>query len=680
MKVSIRSGGCYCVFTPANKLGIKQVVAAPLTQGSVHKVTYGPNYCPSSEGKYYEVSAALLSQRPANTLGIKQVVTAPLTQGPVHKVPRRPVLSDIQRLNSVAKVDVCEQQDRRRSARPFDFPSPLDSSVSVESNETLYEPTSWKHTKAIDIVGEHTTCEELNNTCSAPIDQDDDKCSKWSFESGNEAAFICHQIQNAWSEVNTEAAWTSLAASWALPDCPIEIDEASPSIDSHCDVTLVESHLKTSSSTLAGPEDSNHSLSVAETTSAKVDDQTPCAIADAPTTEGSCSIDSLDADVVNLSKGLPQSIVSGSLQADPESELLKTAPLAPSSEPIAQTTSDDLVIPVEGFDKSKTSLFLTRVKAKMASFTGIGAPISRSTLMFNGVQTATYANPPPCSQESLTKANKTYRLDGGAFIKAYSPIVYHYIRTLCGIDYQEFLNSFVLHSDLTKTKSPGKSGSDFLFTPDGKYIIKTIKRKEHKVISNVDFLGDYYNHIKAHPSTQLPFYLGNYTLLADGKKTHFVVMKNLLQKETELIYDLKGSSHGRHAGPRKDNRGRVVFKDLDWIDKNEAISMTQEDRDKLMVQVSKDVDLLMRHNIMDYSLLVGLQTDTGTCEQRPVIGMIDTLCPFGWRKRAENLSKSLFLGASAIDVVHPEKYGTRFLNFVQSAVIPGPGRSVSTHC
>ncbi|ANB11223.1 1-phosphatidylinositol-4-phosphate 5-kinase [Sugiyamaella lignohabitans] len=591
-----------------------------------------------------------------------------------HKVPRHPVLSDVHCGVSVPKYGACAQLENRRPARRSAFAyhkvlilecSPDDSGVSVGSDETLNEPTVWK---PIDIVSEQAYCN------SAPIDNDDDNSSEWSFETEDEAAFTTRQIETASSKEDTEATWSAPAASWALSDCPIEIDENDFTPESHGEVTLAESPLETSHSDLAESE---------VITPAKVDEQTtwPTADAPAPTIEGSCSIDSLVAEIIavaNLFKDLPQLIVSGGLQAGPESELPKTAPLA-LSKPIAQTPSDDLVIQVEEVDKSKTPLLLTRAKAKLTSFIGHAAPISKSTLMFNGVQTATYATP-LSSQEALSMENKKYRLDGGAIIKVYSPTVYQNIRTLCGIDYHEFLNSFVLQSDLTKTKSPGKSGSDFLFTPDGKYIIKTIKRKEHNVIANADFLADYYNHVKAHPGTQLPFYLGNYTLVAGGKKTHFVIMKNLLQKETDLIYDLKGSSHDRRAGPRKDNRGRVVFKDLDWTDKHEAISMSQEDRDKLLVQVSKDVGLLKRHNIMDYSLLVGFQSDTRTCEQQPVIGMIDTLCPFSWRKRAETTAKGLFFGRSAVDVVHPQKYGARFLNFVQSAVVPGPGRSDSTRC
>ncbi|ANB11231.1 1-phosphatidylinositol-4-phosphate 5-kinase [Sugiyamaella lignohabitans] len=586
-----------------------------------------------------------------------------------HRVPRRPVLSDVNHGIVVPKYGACAQQENRRLARRSAFAyhkvlilecSPDDSGVSVGSDETLNEPTVWK---PIDIVAEQAYCS------SAPIDNDDDNSSEWSFETGDEAAFTTGQFGTTWSEEDTEATWSAPAASWALSDCPIEIDENESTPESHGEVTLVESPLETSRSDLAESE---------EITPSKVA-EVPCAIADIPTSNS--SIDSLVAEIIavaTLYKGLPQLVVSGGLQADSEFELPKTAPLA-LSKPIAQTPSDDLVIQVEEVDKSKTTLLLTRAKAKLTSFTGHASPILKSTLMFNGVQTAVYATP-LSSHETLTMENKKYRLDGGAIIKAYSPIVYQSIRTLCGIDCHEFLNSFVLQSDLTKTKSPGKSGSDFLFTPDGKYIIKTIKRKEHNVIANSEFLADYYNHVKAQSSTQLPFYLGNYTLVAGGKKTHFVIMKNLLQKETQLIYDLKGSTHDRRAGPRKDNRGRVVFKDLDWTDKHEAIFMSQEDRDKLMVQVSKDVDFLKQHNIMDYSLLVGLQSDTRTCQQQPVIGMIDTLCPFSWRKRAETISKSLIFGSSAIDVVHPSKYGARFLNFVQSAVVPRPGRSVSTRC
>jgi len=60
----------------------------------------------------------------------------------------------------------------------------------------------------------------------------------------------------------------------------------------------------------------------------------------------------------------------------------------------------------------------------------------------------------------------------------------------------------LLKGELTSFKeltSSGKSGSFFYYSANGKFILKTISKKEFEVIQSI--LPSYYTHIKSNPKT-----------------------------------------------------------------------------------------------------------------------------------------------------------------------------------
>lgn len=121
-------------------------------------------------------------------------------------------------------------------------------------------------------------------------------------------------------------------------------------------------------------------------------------------------------------------------------------------------------------------------------------------------------------------------------------------------------------------------------------------------------LIQYYHHIKQNPNTLLSRILGLHRVnLPKSRRCHFVVMANLFPPNRDIhsIYDLKGSTHGRRAEICTDAKF-AILKDLNWLENKEKLVLGAKKRAQLQTQLSKDVELLVKCNVMDYSFLVGI--------------------------------------------------------------------------
>ena len=161
---------------------------------------------------------------------------------------------------------------------------------------------------------------------------------------------------------------------------------------------------------------------------------------------------------------------------------------------------------------------------------------------------------------------------------------------------------------LSELGSPGKSGSFFYFSRDYKYIIKTIHHAEHKLLRKM--LKEYYSHVRENPNTLLSQFYGLHRVkIPFGRKVHFVVMNNLFPPHRDIhkTYDLKGSTVGRMFKEEnlKENP-RATLKDLNWLDKDNHLDFGPNKRTAFVEQMQRDVELLKKMKIMDYSLLVGI--------------------------------------------------------------------------
>ncbi|XP_059309302.1 phosphatidylinositol 4-phosphate 5-kinase 1-like [Lycium ferocissimum] len=189
--------------------------------------------------------------------------------------------------------------------------------------------------------------------------------------------------------------------------------------------------------------------------------------------------------------------------------------------------------------------------------------------------------------------------------KDYCPVVFKKLRELFGIDPAEYMLAICGNDALRELSSPGKSGSSFYLTHDDRFIIKTLKKSEVKVL--IRMLQNYYRHVGQYKSSLVTKFYGVHCVKMVGcQKTRFVVMGNMFYSERVIHkrFDLKGSSYGRTTDkPGGEADETTTFKDLDL---NFVFQLRQSWFKELIRQIDIDCQFLEAENIMDYSLLIGV--------------------------------------------------------------------------
>ncbi|XP_043815285.1 phosphatidylinositol 4-phosphate 5-kinase 4 isoform X3 [Manihot esculenta] len=191
--------------------------------------------------------------------------------------------------------------------------------------------------------------------------------------------------------------------------------------------------------------------------------------------------------------------------------------------------------------------------------------------------------------------------------KDYCPLVFRTLRKLFKVDAADYMLSICGNEALRELSSPGKSGSFFYLTNDDKYMIKTMKKAEVKVL--IRMLAAYYNHVRSFENTLVTKFFGLHCVKLTGatqKKVRFIIMGNLFCSEYIIHrrFDLKGSSLGRITDkPESEIESTTILKDLDL---NFIFRLQKAWFQEFCRQVDRDCEFLEQERIMDYSLLVGL--------------------------------------------------------------------------
>ncbi|XP_031373538.1 phosphatidylinositol 4-phosphate 5-kinase 1-like [Punica granatum] len=199
--------------------------------------------------------------------------------------------------------------------------------------------------------------------------------------------------------------------------------------------------------------------------------------------------------------------------------------------------------------------------------------------------------------------------------KDYCPVVFRHLRELFQIDPADYMLAICGNDALRELSSPGKSGSFFYLTHDDRFMIKTVKKSEVKVL--IRMLQSYHRHVSRYENSLVTKFLGVHCVKPiGGLKTRFIVMGNLFCSEYRIHrrFDLKGSSHGRTTDkPEGEIDETTTLKDLDL---NFVFRLQRNWYQELIKQISRDCEFLEAERIMDYSLLVGVHfRDDNTCEK-----------------------------------------------------------------
>ncbi|KAL8256306.1 hypothetical protein R6Q59_031373 [Mikania micrantha] len=189
--------------------------------------------------------------------------------------------------------------------------------------------------------------------------------------------------------------------------------------------------------------------------------------------------------------------------------------------------------------------------------------------------------------------------------KDYCPIVFRHLRELFQVDPADYMLAICGNDALRELSSPGKSGSFFYLTQDDRFMIKTVKKSEVKVL--IKMLPSYHEHVCCYENSLVTKFFGVHCVKpVGGIKTRFIVMGNLFCSEYRIHrrFDLKGSSHGRTTDKPEDEIDETTtLKDLDL---NYVFRLQEVWFKELIKQINRDCEFLEAVRIMDYSLLVGM--------------------------------------------------------------------------
>ncbi|KAL0925796.1 hypothetical protein M5K25_004166 [Dendrobium thyrsiflorum] len=215
----------------------------------------------------------------------------------------------------------------------------------------------------------------------------------------------------------------------------------------------------------------------------------------------------------------------------------------------------------------------------------------------------------------------------------------------------------------------GKSNVYFAKSLDERFIIKQVTRTE--LDSFEDFAPQYFDYlteyINSGSPTCLAKVLGIYQVtvkhLKGGKevKMDLMVMENLLYgRNVSRVYDLKGSLRARY-NPDSSGTNKVLM-DLNLLEtlRTKPIFLSSKAKRKLERAIWNDTSFLASIDVMDYSLLVGVDER----KKDLVIGIIDYMRQYTWDKQLETWVKAAgILGGSknaSPTVVSPSQYKKRF--------------------
>jgi len=138
----------------------------------------------------------------------------------------------------------------------------------------------------------------------------------------------------------------------------------------------------------------------------------------------------------------------------------------------------------------------------------------------------------------------------------------------------------------------------FVFSPDKRLIIKTVPSSEYRTMESL--LPDYYNHLISYPQSLLIRLLGTCAVTFGSTTVYVLIMANLFIKPIKNKFDLKGSWVDRTG-----EENSSVKKDND-LPSDFVLPMEPQNIATTLIQLELDTKLLKDHNIMDYSLLLGL--------------------------------------------------------------------------
>ncbi|XWS34509.1 hypothetical protein CRYUN_Cryun21dG0044500 [Craigia yunnanensis] len=232
----------------------------------------------------------------------------------------------------------------------------------------------------------------------------------------------------------------------------------------------------------------------------------------------------------------------------------------------------------------------------------------------------------------------------------------------------------------------GKSNVYFAKSLDERFIIKQVQKTELESFD--EFAPEYFEYLTDSLSSGSPTclakILGIYQVsvkhLKGGKETKMdlMVMENLFfRRSISKVYDLKGSARSRY-NPDTTGTNKILL-DMNLLEtlRTEPIFLGSKAKRSLERAIWNDTSFLASVDVMDYSLLVGVDEEG----KELVLGIIDFMRQYTWDKHLETWVKaSGILGGSknaSPTIISPKQYKKRFRKAMTTYFLTVPGQWTS---
>lgn len=232
----------------------------------------------------------------------------------------------------------------------------------------------------------------------------------------------------------------------------------------------------------------------------------------------------------------------------------------------------------------------------------------------------TYRLPPEGTAYSPPTAALTGgRLDVSYCIDDICPQLFAQARHLSGVSNERYYNSICRPDiEFVEFRANSKSKEIFFFSHDGMFLLKTMTRREAEALMRM--LPDLLQRYKVAPHSLLGRYLGMYRVHGADLDYDllFFVMLSVTQNQLPVtrVYDLKGSTIGRRS-----NVGDFTRKDVNFLEEVCHLHLHQDVALQVVQTHEEDLQILRRHGIVDYSVLLHIHDRMDDGKDAPFRGI-----------------------------------------------------------
>ncbi|KAI9773037.1 MAG: 1-phosphatidylinositol-3-phosphate 5-kinase [Geoglossum umbratile] len=226
----------------------------------------------------------------------------------------------------------------------------------------------------------------------------------------------------------------------------------------------------------------------------------------------------------------------------------------------------------------------------------------------------------------------------------------------------------------------GKSGSVFLKTSDGRFVLKALSPIETQAF--LRFAPAYFQLMSEALFHELPSViakmLGFFQIIIKNPLTgvdlkwDVLVMENLFYDRTpSRIFDLKGSMRDRKIQSTGEQNEVLLDENMVEFIYESPLFAREHSKKLLRASVWNDTLFLARQDVMDYSLMIAMDET----RKELIVGIIDCIRTYTWDKKLESWIKDRGFaggGRNKPTVTSPKEYKSRFREAMARYVLQAP--------